>query len=98
MRELITFQGRRGKTDISEQIGNNYKRFGILLLDDPNGVRVNDIERKHHEEGRAINLEILQKWLEGSGKKPMTWKTLIDVLFEIGLTALANDIKAVKLL
>ena len=58
---------------------------------------MNDIERKHHEKGREINLEILQKWLEGSGKESVTWKTLIDVLLEIGLRTLADDIKAVKL-
>ena len=97
VKELITFQGRRGRIDISEQIGNKYKRFGILLLDDPDGVRVNAIERKHHEEAKEINFEIFQKWIKGSGKKPMTWKTLIDVLFDIGLSALAEDIKAVKL-
>ena len=95
--ELITFPGKRGKIDISEQIGNNYKRFGILLLNDNDGVRVNAIERKHHDEGREINLQILQKWLEGNGKKPVTWKTLVDVLIDIGLTILADDIKAVKL-
>ena len=97
MRELITFPGRNGKTDISEQIGINYKRFGILLLDDSNGVRVDAIEKKHHEAAKEINLEILSKWVNGSGKQPVTWKTLVDILFEIGLTALADDIKAVKL-
>ena len=97
MRELITFPGRRGKIDISEQIGIHYKRFGILLLDDLNGARVDAIEKKYHEVAKDINLEILSKWVNGSGKKPVTWKTLIDVLLEIGLTTLADDIKAVKL-
>ena len=94
---MITFPGRSGEIDISEQIGTKYKRFGILLLDDPNGVRVNAIERKHHEEANEINLEILQKWAEGNGKKPVTWRTLVDVLCKIRLTTLADEIRAVKL-
>ena len=97
MRELITFPGKNGKIDISEEIGINYKRFGILLLDDPNVVRVDAIEKKHHVVAKEINLEILSKWVNGSGKQPVTWKTLVDILFEIGLTTLADDIKAVKL-
>ena len=66
---MIMFPGRSGEIDISEQIGTNYKRFGILLLADPNGVQVNAIERKRHEVAKEINLEILQKWTEGNGKK-----------------------------
>ena len=61
------------------------------------GARVDAIEKKYHEVAKDINLEILSKWVNGSGKKPVTWKTLIDVLLEIGLTTLADDIKAVKL-
>ena len=97
MRELITFPGKNGKIDISEEIGINYKRFGILLLNDPNGVRVDAIEKKLREVSKDINLEILSKWVNGSGKQPVTWKTLVDILVEIGLTTLANDIKAVRL-
>ena len=96
--DMITFPGSGGKIDISERIGTNYKRFGILLLNDPNGVKVNAIEKKHHEEANEINLEILQKWAEGNGKQPVTWRTLVDVLCKIGLTILADEIKAVKLL
>ena len=96
--DMITFPGSGGKIDISERIGTNYKRFGILLLEDTNGVKVNAIEKKHHEEANEINLEILQKWAEGNGKKPVTLRTLVDVLCKIGLTTLADEIKAVKLL
>ena len=47
---------------------------------------------------KEINLEILQKWTEGNGKKPVAWETLVNVLCKIGLTTLADEIKAVKLL
>ena len=95
---MIMFPGRSGEIDISEQIGTNYKRFGILLLADLNGVQVNAIERKRHEVAKEINLEILQKWTEGNGKKPVAWETLVNVLCKIGLTTLADEIKAVKIL
>ena len=93
--ELCAFPGDKEDIDIPEQIGTKYTRFGVFLLNDPTGVRVEAIKKKH-EDAAEINLEILQEWLKGSGKTPVTWKTLVDVLFKIGLTKLADNIKSVK--
>ena len=95
--DLLAFPGKNGDIDIPEQIGTKYTRFGIFLLNDPTGARVKAIVKKHHEDAQEINLEILQEWLEGSGKQPLTWKTLVDVLCKTGLSKLADDIKTVKL-
>ena len=95
--ELITFPGRSKEINIPEQIGTKYTSFGILLLNDSNAARVKAIEIKYHEDTQEINLEILRQWIEGNGKQPVTWRTLVDVLCKIGLTTLADDIKAVKL-
>ena len=45
-----------------------------------------------------VNTEVLQQWITGRGKHPVTWKTLTEVLDDIGLTTLAADIEAVKCL
>ena len=95
--DLLAFPGKNGDIDIPEQISTKYTHFGIFLLNDRTGARVNAIEMKHREDAQKINLKILQEWLEGNGKQPVTWKTLVDVLCKIGLSELANDIKAVKL-
>jgi len=44
-----------------------------------NGLQINAIERKRHEVAKEINLEILQKWTEGNGKKPVACETLVNV-------------------
>ena len=44
-----------------------------------------------------INTEILREWATGRGKKPVSWETLIEVLCDIGLGALASEIEVVKL-
>ena len=69
----------------------------MFLLDDPNGTRVNNVERKHREDAERINTEILQEWATGRGKKPVTWETLATVLCDIELSALASEIEEVKL-
>ena len=76
----------------------HYTEFGIALLDDSNAVRVRAMEWKHMRDAKQINMEILQEWVKGSGKQPVTWDTLIDALYDIDieLTELALEIAAVK--
>ena len=88
--ELITFPGKSKEINIPEQ-STNYTSFGILLLNDSNAAQVKTIETKYHDT-QEINLEMLQQWIEGSGKQPVTWRTLVDVLCKIGLTTLADDL------
>ena len=52
--------------------------------------------RKHHYDAEQINIEILQEWLTGRGKQPVTWPTLVEVLRDIELFALACEIEAVR--
>ena len=50
----------------------------------------------HLNKAKQINTEILQEWLTGRAKKPVTWTTLVEVLHDIELSALAGEIEAVK--
>ena len=52
--------------------------------------------RKHSNDAEEINTEILQEWLTGRGKQPVTWATLVKVLCDIKLSVLAGEIEAVK--
>ena len=52
------------------------------------------MESKHHYNAEQINTEILHEWLIGSGKKPVTWATLVEALHNIGLATLANKVTA----
>ena len=47
-------------------------------------------------DAEQINTEVLQQWITGRGKQPVTWKTLTEVLHDIELTTLAGEIEAVK--
>ena len=43
-----------------------------------------------------INVEVLQEWVEGRGRQPVTWDTLVDVLCDAQLTELATEIASAK--
>ena len=61
-------------------------------------ARVNSITHKHKNDVGQINCEIIQQWIAGRGKHPVTWETLTEVLRDLELTTLAGEIEAVKCL
>ena len=95
--ELLRFTCTDGRVlNILVEIATKYVRFGTFLLDDRNGSRVKIMAHKHLNDAEQINIEILQEWLTGKGKQPVTWTTLVEVLHDIELSTLAGEIEAVK--
>ena len=47
-------------------------------------------------DAEQINMEIFRQWINGRGKHPITWKTLVEVLRDIELNVLAGEIEVVK--
>lgn len=91
---LLKFPGKHRKINIPEQIGINYKTFGILLLKDDSGQIVSGIDANAHSV-KQINETVLQKWIGGKGLEPFTWDTLVNCLRDADLNGLANDIEEV---
>ena len=95
--ELLKFTCTDERTiNVSVEIATKYLQFGTFLLDDRNGSRIKIMARKHHYDAEQINMEILQEWLNGRGKQPVTWTTFVQVLHDIEMSTLARDIEAVK--
>jgi len=70
-----------------------YQDLGSQLLDDPTGVKVDSMEHKHGRDSLRINTAILKEWLRGQGRRPVSWRTLIEVLRDIELSTLAGVIE-----
>ena len=84
---------RQRAINIPQEIGVSYRQFGILLLEDDRGNLVDTIIHDERSNGVLnINLTILQKWLQGTGKPP-TWSSLIEVLRDSELNVVAQDIE-----
>ena len=58
--------------------------------------RVRHIIRVYRNRPEHINLEILQEWLKGGGRRPVTWEILVETLKQIRLYELAWDIQGAK--
>ena len=77
--------------DLAEEIGADYEKFGTLLLEDKNGNKVKNIEVSKHDPVE-ITVEILKKWLQGKGRKPATWQTLVKCLRDTDLNTVADKV------
>ncbi len=80
--------------DLTQQIGTHFNRFGIMLLNDETGARITAIETQHSKNAQNINLEVFKSWINGEGREPISWNTLVTVLREIGLNPLADKINS----
>ena len=81
-----------GAIDIADRIGTSYPKFGSILLNDVHGTVVQNIFQDKLKEIIPTNMEILRKWLTGSGIRPVTWQTLIKVMEASENTELARQI------
>ena len=91
--QLHDFPTESGVIKIIQRIGAKNHIFGIHLLNDGTGDVTGNIEADHHGNQIRITEAILKKWLEGTGKTPQSWTTLITVLRGIELNVLAKEIE-----
>ena len=81
---------KNGFKDIVSEIQNDYQHFGTLLLEDESGNVVKAIEKDRLPVD--ITVEILRQWLQGKGRLPVTWQTLVTCLRNAKLNVAADYI------
>ena len=75
-----------------EAIGNKWRVVGIALLNDESGAIVESIADELRGKAESINLEILQRWIQGNGIQDRTWRGLLSVL-RVHCGALAESVE-----
>ena len=90
---LQIFPKRSGDViNIIEEVTEKYDDLGIRLLNDRNGTITRNIESQYSPNQTRITKAIFEKWLQGTEGSSRSWATLVTVLKEIKLTALAEEI------
>ena len=79
--------------NIINRIGTTYRMLGTMLLNDDTGATTEAIEQRFNQKASDINYEILRRWLQGGGKTPVTWMTLVRVLKQVELIELSRKIE-----
>ena len=74
--EVVHITLGKENINLSQRIGNDYFTFGVFLLNDKTGARIEVMETRNLKDPDRINSDIFTKWLQGSGAQPVTWRTL----------------------
>ena len=80
------------RLNLPDKVGASYRNFGIFLLKDETGSRIDAIEMECLGKPDRIIGKILQDWVVGKGEPPI-WGTLIKTLRDCKLTVLAEQIQ-----
>ena len=85
--------GTDGMNVIQKIATSDYETFGMRLLQDENGVKVDLIKKNNRQEAaEGITRAILREWLNDGPKHTRTYDHLMECLRKSGLGALADDI------
>ena len=86
-------KGTDGVNIIKKIAAGNYTTFGMHLLQDENGVRVDLIKSDYRQDGaERITEVIIQKWLTDGSTQIRTYEHLIECLRESEMGSVADDI------
>ena len=86
--------GRDEHLNIVQRTAIHYAKLAMHLLDDVNLVITASLEMQFHHNPEIIAKEVYKKWISGTGRKPISWQTLVCVLRDIQLNSLAEEIEA----
>ena len=78
--------------DIITAITQDWKNFGIYFDFDETGRTLNCIAKDYHYHSIDCCTQMMTEWLEGSGRQPATWATLIDLLKDAEMNDLAQQL------
>ena len=78
--------------NLPREVGVDYWQFGIALLESDASF-ISSLENEFMKNAERINCHILQVWMDGRGRQPVTWETLVTVLEEIEKSSLAGKIR-----
>ena len=82
-----------GFKDIVAEIQNDYELLGTLLLEESSGSVVRSIKTAECGSPLDSTVAIFHQWLQGKGRQPVTWRTLIECLRDINLNVVAESIE-----
>ena len=91
MNELFCIRDKRDRRiKLISTVQTNLTALGLVLGLDYSTIQ--SIEQRNHPQETSCT-EILDHWLKGNGRTPVTWKTLLEALRDCSFMQLADDLE-----
>ena len=71
-----------------------WRDVGILLDFDTSGTELDNIETKYHGDPVPCCQAMFKHWLNGNGRGPHSWRTLIELLKDSDHKVLAGEVRS----
>ena len=92
LHQLDLLEGNGKTVRVIDMVASKWEKVALRLHF--SGHDISRIERDHNKSVRACQT-MFTEWLEGKGRKPVTWDTLIKALGEAELSQVARDLEIV---
>ena len=79
---------------IIDTVASKWDRIALRLHF--SGHDISRIERDHEKSVVRACQAMFSEWLEGKGRQPITWNTLIEALKEAGFSQLASELEKIS--
>ena len=94
--QLTLLKSPSGKrVEIIKAIAPDWSRFGIHFDFDETGQTLKCIAKEHPFNPIDCCTQMMREWLEGRGRQPATWATLIDLLKDAEMNDLAQQVEEI---
>lgn len=91
MSQIDRVEGKDKVIKVIEQVAGRWERVATRLCFE--GHNIQRIKRDDNNSCTEACRTMFIEWLNGKGRKPVTWETLIKVLKEAGFSEIASDIE-----
>ena len=95
LHELDLFEQCSLMVKITDRVAAKWKEVALRLHFEGHDIGV--IDRDNHYQSLSACCAMFTRWLDGNGRKPTTWRTLIVALKEANLSTLAEELEKIFL-
>ena len=90
LHQLDSLKHHSRTIEVMERVAFKWERVATQLYFE--GYLINMIKRDSQHQADSACRDMFIKWLEGVGRKPTTWRTLIDALHDADLSNVAHEL------
>ena len=91
--ELFLLETASGKVQVIKRVAPCWYDLGILLNFDKSGTQLEIIKAEYRSEPVPCCRAMFQYWLNGNGRGPHSWRTLIKLLVDSDQEILAREVQ-----
>ena len=92
--KLLNFKIAGGRVmNLAREIAPNHHKFCQSLLSESTHKKLVENSLNNGKDASGLIQEVLKQWLEGAGRQPVQWGTLVETLRAAELTSLATRVE-----